>query len=324
MNTYTTEHMLVWRGFALAVAMSGFVTAVTGCTYLRSDRPDSDGSQWIEVVPKDEGLYAYNGEDLVRLDGDDEWEKKTWGQRSNLPANSEFVIRDPALAELAGSPSGAIGLRKVAWVRSTISGAGQITPVLGNNWRSAPLPSLEVPLDYATRTESHPDLVRVRAQQPLEPGLYAFHVETAQETRNARFGIAWPETDKQAYSASVCVDQYVGENTGYRLCNEQNLAGATDKLQIYLVQPETRPNGTGRSMVISGVILNNSNNTQTVPLLTAELRNTEGQALTSWRFKANSTQLEPGQSTSFRTEVDRTPQQVHSVNVNFASTQAFN
>lgn len=319
MNTQSNDSMPAWRGMALAMVLSGAIAAASGCAWSRANNPGDN--QWISSVPEDQGMYAYTGEGLVRLDGDVEWEKKTWERRSNLPPNSELIIRD---AELAGSDGNAVGLRRVAWLRSTINDSGEITPATGNKWVSAPLATLEVPLDYVETTRSDPDLVHLRPQQPLEPGLYALYAETAEGSRNARFGVAWPETDKDAYAASVCVDRYAGAETAYRRCQEQNLAGAGDQLQIYLVRPEKRDSSAGRSMVISGVILNSSSRAQPVPLLTAELRNAQGQALTSWRFKADSTELEPGQSTSFRTEVGRTSHQVHSVNVNFASTQASN
>lgn len=319
MSTQTTEHAPVWRGLAIAIAMIGVLAVATGCASWRSD--DIGDAEWTDVEPDDDGIYAYDGDDLIRLDGDAEWEQETWEDRSNLPGSSEFIIRDPALAE---SSSEAVELRKVAWVRSTITDGGQITPVAGNQWQSAPVPALVEPLEYAERSESDSDLIRIRARQPLEPGLYAIHAQTPEGPRNARFGVAWPETDKEAYAATVCVDRYAGEETAYRLCEEQNLAASGDELQIYLVKPETRDLGPIRSMVISGVILNNSSRSQSIPLLAAELRDAEGRALTRWRFKADSAELEPGQSTSFRTEVDEAPEQVHSVNVNFASTEASN
>lgn len=319
MNTQPAENAPVWRALAIAIAMSGVLAVATGCASWQSD--DIGDEDWTEIEPDDDGLYAYDGEDLIRLDGDAEWEQETWEDRSNLHGSSELIIRDPALAESSGD---AVELRKVAWVRSTITDGGQITPVTGNQWQSAPVPALVVPVEYAERSESDPELIRLRAQQPLEPGLYSLHVQTPEGPRNARFGVAWPETDKEAYAASVCVDRYAGEESAYRLCEEQNLAASENKLQIYLVKPETRKRGPIRSMVISGVILNNSSRPQSVPLLAAELRDPEGRALTRWRFKADSAELEPGQSTSFRTEVDDAPQQVHSVNVNFASTEASN
>lgn len=320
----TTGISPVWRKLILAAAMAGAVTATTGCVFSGSGDGGAGSDQWSDVEPDEEGLYAYNGDDLVRLDGDAEWEKETWGERSGLSPHNEFIIRDDTLEEFGGAASDVVGVRKVAWVRSSVNENGEITPVTGSQWQSAPLPSLTVPLDYAERSESNQDLIRVRPRRPLEPGLYAIYLDTGEGARKARFGVAWPETDKQAYASSVCVDRYVGDSTGYRLCGEQASSQSGDPLQIYLVQPETRTVGSGRTMVISGVILNNSSSTQQVPLLTAVLRDASGQPLTSWRFKAAGGQLEPGQSTSFRTEVENASQQVHSVNVNFASTQASN
>lgn len=314
MNKHVAQRMAAWRGIALAMASIGAIAAVAGCI--------SPGSRENRaMVPDEQGIYAHTGEKLVRLDGDVEWEKKTWGQRSDLPADSEIIIRDAALAGSAGESA---GLRRVAWVRSTISDQGEITPVNGSKWLNAPLPALEVPLDHVEQAESDPDVVRLRPRQPLQPGLYAVYAKTGGGTRNARFGVAWPEADKQAYAASVCVDRYTGADTAYRPCEEQGLAGADDGLQIFLVRPEKRETSGGRATVISGVILNNSERVQPVPLLAAELRDAQGRALTRWRFNAERSELEPGQSTSFRTEVGAGDQQVHSVNVNFASTQTSN
>lgn len=314
MNKHAAQRMAAWRGIVLALASIGAITAVSGCV--------SPGSlENRAIVPDEQGIYAYTGEKLVRLDGDVEWERKTWGQRSDLPADSEIIIRDAALAGSAGQ---SVGLRRVAWVRSTISDQGKITPVSGSKWINAPLPALEVPLDHVEQTESGAEVVRLRPRQSLQPGLYAVYAKTGGDTRNARFGVAWPEADKQAYAASVCVDRHIGADTAYRPCQEQGMTGADDRLQIFLVRPEQRQTSGGRSTVISGVILNNSERVQPVPLLAAELRDAQGRALTRWRFNAERSELEPGQSTSFRTEVGAGNQQVHSVNVNFASTQASN
>lgn len=303
-----------WRRFALAVVVSG--TLAAGCS---TPFPSGGDDQWTEAVPGEDGIYADTGDGLVRLDGDVEWERQTWAERSDLPAGTELIIRDAALA---GAPADSVGLRRVAWVRSTISDTGDITPVTGNNWVSAPLPGLEVPLDYSKATQSHPDLVRLRPQQALRPGLYAVYAETAEGSRNARFGVGWTDTDKQAYATSVCVDRYAGAEPAYRRCEAQTAAAADDGLQIFLVRPEKRETSAGRSMVISGVIFNNTGRPRAVPLLTAELRDPRGQALASWRFKADGSELEPGQSTSFRTEVGQPDHQVHSVNVHFVPSQA--
>jgi len=311
-----------WRDLAAVVVLSAAAATTAGCAFGGSDGGGPD--EWSNVEPDDQGIYSFNGDDLVRLDGDPEWEQKTWGKRSNLAPRNEFVIRDESLAELSGSAAGVVGIRKVAWVRSNVTEDGRITPVTSSQWQSTPLSALEVPLDYAERPESDPDLLRLRPQRPLEPGLYAIYVGAGQKARTARFGVAWPKTDKQAYAASVCVDRYVGETAALRPCQDQASADSEDSLQIYLVDPQVRTSGAGQSIVISGVILNQSSRTRHVPLLAAELRDASGRALKRWRFKAASVQIEPGQATSFRTEIDDTSQYAHSVNVNFASTQASN
>ncbi|HSH44067.1 MAG TPA: hypothetical protein VK973_18225 [Arenicellales bacterium] len=300
--------------------MSGAVVAATGCVFGGSGHPDG-GPGWADAVPEEDGLYAYNGEELVRLDGGVEWEKKTWGTRSNLPRDVGLVIRDPGLD---GSSAQAVGLRKVAWVRSTVSESGEVTPVTGSMWQPTPLPSLAVPLEAVGTHDTERGIVWLKARRPLGSGLYSLYVDTGKNVRKARFGVAWPQTDKQAYAASVCVDRYVGQETGYRRCGEQSAASGDPGLQIYLVEPETRTAGSGRSLVISGVILNKSDQPRSVPLLAAELRDNRGQALTRWRFKAASGELEPGESTSFRTEVNQTPRLAHSINVDFAPGQASN
>jgi hypothetical protein len=63
---------------------------------------------------------------------------------------------------------------------------------------------------------------------------------------------------------------------------------------------------------------------RSVPLLRAELRNDRGQPLSQWRFKAADSELQPGGVTSFRSEMNQTPREAHSVNVDFAPGQASN
>lgn len=316
-----TEFMPAWRRVLHAVLVGGVVAALAGCGFWRgSASPSDEPGQWATIKPGDDGLYAVNGKDLVRLDGDVDWEQKTWGERSNLPPDIEFVIRDSSLERREGSGANVAGVQKVAWVRSVVTSDGKIVPVSGSQWQSAPLPVLAVPLDFVGRTES--DLIRARPRQPLEPGLYSIYLDTGGSTREARFGVGWPEIDRQAYASTVCVDRYAGVKDAYSLCGGQSTASPADPLRIYLVQPDVRAIGQGQSMVISGVVINNSDQIQSVPVLAAELRDTGGRPLAQWRFQAASTTLEPGQHTTFRTEMERAPQQVHSVNVDFVSLQA--
>lgn len=324
MNKHTTTRRVPrLRRLALAAAVSTSAGVLAGCSFWGSEvRSGESGMTRIE--PDNEGMYAYQGDGLVRLDGDLEWEQETWGERNDLAPGSTFVIRDPALMELAGTVQQSVGLRKVAWVRSEISETGTITPVTGTKWSAAALPGLEVPLDYAQPSGSESDVLQVQPLEPLEPGLYSFYMDAGEDSRKARIGIAWPRTDKQAYAAGVCVDRYVGRTTGYRLCGEQTAAGSAEALQIYLVEPQTQSTGSTRSMVVSGVILNDSNDVRNVPVLAGELRDAAGSVLTRWRFEASGSRLKPGQSTSFRNEITGVPPRTHSVNVNFDAAQASN
>jgi hypothetical protein len=326
MNTQNFMNLMPARSiFVLILALSCTVATLAGCTYSRNHHDDSSARHNMDVVPDEPGVYALTGDDVTRLDGDADWEASTWGQRSTLPPDAGFVVRDPGLA---GVPPDAatevLGLWRVAWVRSTITDAGEIIPVTSGNWQRAPLPALAVPLGRVEQPESHADVIRVLPRDTLEPGLYAIQLQTGQGTRTARFGVEWPGMDKQAYAAAVCVDHYLGAGAGYRPCGEQAAAGTGDALQILLVEPETRESGSGRSVVISGVIVNQSSRTRTVPLLAAELRDMNGQPLSRWRFKAPKLELEPGEATSFRTESGDAPSRVHSVNVDFTSSQAAN
>lgn len=323
MNKHRTiEYMPRWRGLVFATVVSAGATALGGCSFWGSEVKTEDGQ--VIIDPDDEGMYAYQGnDDLVRLDGDLEWEQETWADRNNLTPGSIFVVRDSALEEAAAPLQQIVGLRRVAWVRSQISDTDGITPVTGSQWRDAAVPELEVPLEYA-RSDPDSDVVQVRPLAPLQPGLYSFYMEAEESSRRARLGVAWPETDKQAYAATVCVDRYVGQSTGYRLCGEHTVAGSSGALQIYLVKPQTRTTASGRAMVISGIILNDSNEVQNVPGLLGELRDAAGAPLTRWHFKAGSTRLEPGQTTSFHNEITDVSAQVHSVNVNFDTAQASN
>jgi len=295
----------------LAAALSAALVIVAGCASSGS-HPDESEGQSLRTAPDDNGIYAYDGDHLTRLDGDTEWERKTWEQRSRLVPRTVFLVRDPAIAQRAG----AVRLRRVAWVRSEISDAGRITPVPGSQWRSVPVADLEVPVDFTGDNESHPDVIEVRPTQPLQPGLYSLYLEAGEASRAARFGVNWPAVNKTTYASGVCVDHYTGGTAGYRPCAAQRSGSSpVGKLQIYLVHPQT----SGGSVVISGVVINNSDRAQHVPILAAQLRGTDGSVLARWQFRASSSVLNPGQSTSFRSVVSDAPQQTHSVNVNFGN-----
>lgn len=313
------------RRLAIAAAAMAVAASIAGCASDGDRHSGRDSRRSEEPASESGGIYARSGDQLIKLDGNASWERKTWPRRSDLPPGIEIVVRDPRLATLSAPVDGAVGLRRVAWVRSEISDSGRITSVDGTQWRAVALPGLEVPVEYTAPGGSKRDAITLRPREPLDPGLYSVYLDAGQGSRAARFGVGWPQVDKRAYSATVCVDHYVGDSSGYRSCSEQpDTAASANGLRIYLVDPQTRQNTTGRSVLISGVVVNDSDGVRAVPVLTAELRSPAGHILRRWRFRAAVSRLDPGESTSFRSEVDDIPKQTHSVNVNFGSTQAMN
>jgi hypothetical protein len=166
-------------------------------------------------IPDEPGLYAFTTKDnLQRLDGDREWEAETWGERSNMPGNVQFVINDPALA--GRSPGSSVELWRVAWVRSEINAQNQAMLVNGSQWAVAPLEPFSIPFRYESPA-GQTDIVHIVPTVPLEPGLYTLRIVNP-GARQARVGVAWKSVDQRQYSAANCVDRYAGEGNVYRTC----------------------------------------------------------------------------------------------------------
>jgi hypothetical protein len=70
--------------------------------------------------PEFYGMYALSGNRLVRLDGAPAWEVETWTTRENLPADTTFIIFDPALAAGGAPLRELVQLRHVARVRNAV------------------------------------------------------------------------------------------------------------------------------------------------------------------------------------------------------------
>lgn len=171
-------------------------------------------------VPDQPGIYSLSGKsDLRRLDGDPNWEASTWPDRANLPADVQFVVNDPALANRA--PGSAIELWRVAWVRSEINASNQAMPISGPAWDVAPIAPYDIPFRYDS-PPNKPSVVRITPSVPLAPGLYALRV-TSPSARQARLGVGWNSLDQRQYSALNCVDRYVAEGNVYRPCNAAQL-----------------------------------------------------------------------------------------------------
>ena len=185
-------------------------------------------------IPDEPGLYAFTTKDnLQRIDGDREWEAETWGERSNMPGNVQFVINDPALA--GRSPGSSVELWRVAWVRSEINTQNQAMPVNGSQWAVAPLEPFSVPFRYESPA-GQTDIVHIVPTVPLEPGLYTLRIVNP-GARQARVGIAWKGVDQRQYSAANCVDRYAGEGNVYRTCTT-NVGGLPAPAAGYQYSPE--------------------------------------------------------------------------------------
>jgi hypothetical protein len=169
-------------------------------------------------VPDQPGIYALNGTELRRLDGDPNWEATTWSNRSNLASNTQFIVSDPSLVTRA---PGSVELWRVAWVRSEINAANQAMPVNGNVWDVAPITAYSVPIRYDS-PRNKPSVVRITPTVPLSPGLYTIRINEP-GARQARLGVGWDSLDQRQYSAVNCVDRYVAEGV-YRPCNAAIIA----------------------------------------------------------------------------------------------------
>ena len=276
-------------------------------------------SRWFSaegyLIPDDEGLYAVSGDELQRLDGNAQWEAESWPKRSDLGPGTRFVIYQSALRKAKRAPQDVIRLSKVAWVRSRISANGTISPVTNSRWAAADLKNLEVPLKFRA-VDSRDNILLATPTRPLEPGLYALQFRGGAQRINARAGILWSSVNQEKYSAATCVDQYA--DGSYRSCDDQPRVLSTTGLELYLVNPESKVEPDGSTIVVRGVVVNKSSQRRRVPELEGVLRSADGQVVKQWRFDPNITDLSPGESTEFRSEVQDPPPQAHDVYVRFS------
>lgn len=303
-------------------SLAGLSLLITGCASMESL------TNWMGhdvLVPDDPGLYAMqvstrDSDDLLRLDGDREWQRESWPMRSSLNPDSAFLIRDEALARSRQPLESHIHLERVAWVRSAITGDGGIHPVSGSGqWATTGLERFSVPLRI-TPQPGHAEVVRAVPAAPLEPGLYTLRLAVGEKVREARVGVKWQELDRTAYSASTCVDRYPDAGrTHYRPCDEQQQYLNERWLKIYLVSPDPGPIRYGRGLTIKGVVVNTSERPRTVPVLEGQLRSAEGAVLREWRFDPGIPLLEAGASASFKTQVENPPGGAHSIHVRLAT-----
>lgn len=269
-------------------------------------------------LPDEPGLYAVAADDeLVRLDGDSEWEDETWPERSALSRSTEFVIYDPVLEHDLRPRDQMATLWRIAWVRSEIDSSGLAGPITGSEWALAPI----APLSVATTAASPPgyaDYIHVVPLQPLAPGLYALRLTNNGSDRAGRLGVDWAAVDRRAYAARHCVDRLQGSEPGYRLCTTQDIVArsATEGLDIRHVEPLRR----GDTFVVEGMVVNTTSEAKAVPLLLAVLRDSAGRSVSQAVIKPAKTDLQPGERMSFRTEIAGAPPSTAAVDVEFMPT----
>ena len=84
-------------------------------------------------------------------------------------------------------------------------------------------------------------------------------------------------------------------------------------LNIVLIDPVRRDNG----LLIQGVVINSSNQPQTVPTMQGSLEDHAGQEMRRWVFEPPVRQLAPGERVNFQTEVRPVPTGAARVTVAF-------
>jgi hypothetical protein len=259
-----------------------------------------------DALPQRYGLYAVQGDHFGRLNGDQTFEVGSWEHRSDLWPNVSFIVYDRRLADPALALDQVIHLRRVPHVRNDVSAAGTAAPATADNWVAVDLPKFDVPLDFEP-VATAAQMVRAIPARPLEPGLYSLELRTGNAMLAGRFGVEWNKVDKSRYMASYCVDRYVGSPVSYRACGDAPPVAARPPagagLQVREVQAVRRNDGSMTTLLVQGVVVNVSQAPRPVPQLVASLRDPQGLEIKRWAFTTEVSELPPGRSTGFRTEV---------------------
>lgn len=276
-------------------------------------------------VPDDPGLYALmHDDDLEQLDRDEESDHSGWSEWSDLDPDQQFVIADPMLVD-RGTTDVAIELWQVSWLRSDIRSDGSAAPVHGQQWVVAPVESARVPLSFRP-VAGNPDVVHVVPQRALDPGLYALQLRRGDAGRTARFGVGWSDVDQRDYAADHCVDRKASIPTTFHPCPGADTAAAAAQgatpgpggdLRIELDKPVAATVAGQRVLVVEGEVRNLAGISRAVPLLQAALHDHSGNVLGRWTFAASPNLLAPGESATFRTEIEDPPAGTSRVDVNF-------
>jgi hypothetical protein len=295
------------------------------------------GNEPAVPVPPNYGLYAYDGDKLIRLDGDGNWERSTWSDRSDLPPKIEFVVFNRSLTTDPTPLQNLIELRRVAHVRNDVRGNGNVVPAQSNRWAAPDLPDYRVALNF-TPVPGHSDVVVAAPSDPLAQGLYSFSLQTRPQPLDSRVGVGWSDVDQNQYALAHCVDDYP---TGYRQCAESdgraNDPAAADATQAPPAAPSSQASMTvaavpgtnaalasltvrdlrssrttvagSRTLVVEGNIVNTSTDLRTVPSqLVLSLLRADGTVVQTVAIAdLPPAVLAPGDSYHFRSEVADPP-----------------
>jgi hypothetical protein len=274
------------------------------------------------TAARPDGVYIVQDGKVGRLNEDSQKILQTWEQRTNLASHVQFLVVDPSVA--ARQPDAdAIVLQRVSKVRNVVQANGKAKPSKKPEWVVANLPEERIPVTVVRdSTASHQ--LRVTANEPLTPGLYAITYNTGRERIGGRFGVGWTAADKVRYASLHCVDRYAGNPASYRPCNQfasvepaatrsaakQPVAAAVTPsriIEIYGLRVEKQIVGGKPLLVLQGSMKNTTASKQPVPLLLAVITDKQGRELTRWPFKPLVDQLPAGGSASFQTSTDAPP-----------------
>jgi len=263
-------------------------------------------------VPESYGLYARDDYDLTRLDGNPEWERKTWSQRTTISPRSEFIAYDRTLAD--SSPDDTVMLQRVAWVRYQVKTGAEsdVHPV--GEWAATDLPRFRVPLAFRS-VDGNGEMIEARPVQTLPQGLYSLKLRNHESTTvTSRFGVGWDGVDGDAlnlYRQETCVDRYVnGPKIVFKACRNEVTRLEIEDIQLSRATIDGVP-----TILVSGAVRNVSGQVATVPPLRVTATNVQGGEIKSWNLATERGLLPPGESTAFSTTMSPAPSEAVEVSV---------
>lgn len=290
-----------------AFALTGLVSACMG-----PDLPPYP-------LPDDPGLYAVTRDnDLLRLDGDREWEVESWPQRAALSSYTEFVIFDPALERDGAVERPPVDIWRVAWLRSEVDAQGYAGPIQGSEWVVAPIEGFEVPTTVKF-VPGFPGYVHAVPNTPLEPGLYSLRLAKHGTGTVSRFGVDWQNVDKRRYAARNCVDRYPGSELRFHVCGSGGAArqqASTEGLEVTLVDPLRRDT----TLVVQGIVTNTAQQPKRLPGMQATLLDASGSALSRAPIEPLKSELSAGEHTRFKAEFPNAPEATARIDIEFVPT----